>query len=66
MTRDDEQPRDTDKEPHEEEVILLEDLAPRGDVKGGAGKILFGEAAGDDALDVTHKTAGSGGESENP
>jgi hypothetical protein len=33
-----------DSEPkQDEEVILLEDLAPRKDVKGGAGKILFGE-----------------------
>jgi hypothetical protein len=27
----------------EGEVILLRDLAPRSDVKGGAGKILFGQ-----------------------
>ncbi|MGH7390642.1 MAG: hypothetical protein ACREM3_14455 [Candidatus Rokuibacteriota bacterium] len=25
------------------EVVLLADLAPRKDVKGGAGKLLFGE-----------------------
>ena len=27
------------------EIILLEDLAPRKDVKGGAGKIVFGQGA---------------------
>lgn len=26
-----------------DEVVRLEDLAPREDVKGGAGKLLFGE-----------------------
>ena len=26
-------------------VILLEDLAPNRDIKGGSGKILFGEGA---------------------
>jgi hypothetical protein len=31
------------------EVILLQDLAPRGDVQGGAGKILFGERLDDAA-----------------
>ena len=27
------------------DVVLLEDLAPRKDVKGGAGKIVFGAGA---------------------
>lgn len=31
------------KRPPETEVVLLRDLAPRSEVKGGAGKILFGE-----------------------
>lgn len=36
---------DKPKKPHREEteVILLEDLVPRKDVKAGSGKILFGE-----------------------
>ena len=29
--------------PAEDEVVLLEDLAPRGDVSGGAAKLRFGE-----------------------
>ena len=28
-----------------EEIVLLRDLAPRKDVKGGAGKIIFGAGA---------------------
>ena len=28
-----------------EEIVLLQDLAPRKDVKGGAGKIVFGAGA---------------------
>jgi hypothetical protein len=34
---------DNDRPGKEEEVILLEDLAPRKDVKGGSGKVLFGQ-----------------------
>lgn len=33
--------------PHDEEVVLLRDLVPRAEVKGGAGKILFGERVDD-------------------
>jgi hypothetical protein len=29
-----------------EDVVLLKDLAPRGDVRGGSGKRLFGERIG--------------------
>ena len=32
-----------EKEEREEEVILLEDLKPKKDVKGGASKFLFGQ-----------------------
>ena len=32
-----------EKRRKKDEVILLEDLAPRKDVKGGAGKFVFGE-----------------------
>lgn len=28
-----------------EEIVLLQDLAPRKEVKGGAGKIIFGQGA---------------------
>jgi hypothetical protein len=28
-----------------EEIVLLRDLAPRKEVKGGAGKIIFGQGA---------------------
>jgi hypothetical protein len=35
---------DTEKKPkRDDEVILLEDLAPRKDVKGGAKKVPFGQ-----------------------
>ena len=37
----------TNKHTRHEDVILLEDLAPRKDVKGGAGKVLFGERVED-------------------
>jgi hypothetical protein len=41
--RDDEPKRPKERKP-EEEIILLEDLAPPEDVKGGgSGTILFGE-----------------------
>ena len=36
--------RDELNPPHEDEVVLLEDLAPRGDVSGGASKLRFGES----------------------
>jgi hypothetical protein len=29
--------------PKEEEAVLLEDLAPREDVRGGAGRLRFGQ-----------------------
>ena len=61
----DEKPRDADREPHEdEEIILLEDLAPRDDVKGGSGKILFGEAPGDDGQGGRNDAAGGTDKSE--
>lgn len=31
--------------PGDDEVISLQDLAPRHDVRGGAGKLLFGQDA---------------------
>jgi hypothetical protein len=43
--------KDQPPAPPEAEVILLTDLAPRETVKGGAGKLIFGqplEAADDD------------------
>jgi hypothetical protein len=36
-------PNRDDAKPPPRETILLQDLAPRRDVKGGAGKLLFGE-----------------------
>jgi hypothetical protein len=45
--KDDRPPRETTK------VVLLKDLAPRGDVKGGAAKIPFG-------ADVLKKGGGGG------
>ena len=63
----DERPRHAHREPHEdEEIILLEDLAPRDDVKGGSGKILFGEALGDDAQGGRDDAAGSTSKNESP
>lgn len=38
------QKRDKPIPPAEDEVVLLEDLAPRGDVSGGASKLRFGES----------------------
>ena len=35
--------RDKPIPPAEDEVVLLEDLAPRGEVSGGASKLRFGE-----------------------
>jgi hypothetical protein len=35
------------KERHRGDVILLRDLAPRREVKGGAGKRVFGASAGE-------------------
>lgn len=40
--------------PHDEEVVLLRDLVPRAEVKGGAGKILFGERVDDGGAAVGH------------
>lgn len=44
---DDKKKEEIEKSEKEEEVILLEDLVPRSDVKGGtrgsSGKLLFGE-----------------------
>ena len=37
----------TSKHKRDEGVILLEDLAPRKDVRGGSGKLLFGERVED-------------------
>lgn len=34
---------DQEAEPAKDEVVLLKDLAPRKNVTGGAGKLLFGE-----------------------
>jgi hypothetical protein len=39
-------------QPEEEEAILLEDLVPRKDVKGGAGKTVFGQ--GGDPSEESH------------
>ena len=33
----------TEKRKKKDSVVLLEDLAPRKDVKGGVGKIVFGQ-----------------------
>ena len=54
-----------DREPHDDDdVILLEDLAPLKDVKGGAGKLLFGEEVmGEDVVD---DVGGDAGESTKP
>ena len=35
--------RDKPIPPAEDQVVLLEDLAPRGEVSGGASKLRFGE-----------------------
>ncbi len=40
------QKRDKPIPPAEDEVVLLEDLAPRSDVSGGASKLRFGESTG--------------------
>jgi hypothetical protein len=40
---------DAATQPPDDDAILLQDLAPRRDVKGGSGKLLFGEQPVDDA-----------------
>lgn len=40
------QKRDKPIPPPEDEVVLLKDLAPRGEVSGGASKLRFGEPTG--------------------
>ena len=37
--------KDEKRKKRGEEIVLLQDLAPRKEVKGGAGKIVFGERA---------------------
>ena len=42
------------------DVVLLADLAPRKDVKGGAGRLLFGERlAASEGADATDETRGA-------
>ena len=42
--QEDEPTSATDDESDTSETVLLKDLAPRQDVKGGAGKLRFGES----------------------
>jgi len=41
--RDVNDPISSQPEPPEDDAVLLEDLAPREDVRGGSGKIPFGQ-----------------------
>ncbi len=43
-------PKSPRRKAREKDVILLKDLAPRADVRGGAAKIRFGETARPTAL----------------
>jgi hypothetical protein len=51
--KSDEEPKPDDAAEKPDETILLKDLAPRKDVKGGAGKLRFGESTVVDSRDRT-------------
>jgi hypothetical protein len=48
-----EEPTPVDAPDKKEETILLRDLAPRQDVKGGSAKVRFGESTAVDSTGTT-------------
>ncbi len=65
MKNKSERPADEKKEP-KKQVVLLKDLAPRGEVKGGAAKVPFGAQVSSQSGGTNQPSGKPGGGTNRP